>query len=96
MKIQAFKYAYIVARYKKEIVSHSRRANFNVTVATFNTDVLALQNGTEVARGSTEITYYNTIIVGAEGKVHTKFKAIGAANAEIGFLYKVISLVALE
>ena len=91
MKIQAFKYAYIVARYKKEIVSHSRRANFNVTVATFNTDVLALQNGTEVARGSTEITYYDTIIVGAEGKVHTKFKAIGAANAEIGFLYKVNS-----
>ena len=67
---------------------HSRKATFNVTVATFNTDVLAAQNGTEVVTGSTEITYYDIITVGAEGAASTKFKAIGAAGSEISFLYK--------
>lgn len=69
--------------------AHSRRATMNVTVATWNTEVMAIQNGTEVVTGSTEITYYDTITVGAGGAVTTKFKAIGAEGSEISFVYKV-------
>lgn len=61
----------------------------NVTVATWNTEVMAIQNGTEVVTGSTEITYYDTITVGAGGAATTKFKAIGAEGSEISFVYKV-------
>lgn len=61
----------------------------NVTVATWNTEVMALQNGTEVVTGSTEITYYDTITVGAGGTATTKFKAIGAEGSEVSFVYKV-------
>lgn len=67
---------------------HSRRATFNVTVATFNTDVLAAQNGTEVVTGSTDITYYDVITVGESGTVTTKFKATGTTGSEISFIYK--------
>ena len=67
---------------------HSKHATLNVTVATFNTEVLAIQNGTEVSTGSTEITYYDVMTVGAESAVSTRFKAIGAANSEIGFIYE--------
>lgn len=69
--------------------AHSRRATMNVTVATWNTEVMALQNGTEVVTGSTEITYYDTITVGAGGTATTKFKAIGAEGSEVSFVYKV-------
>lgn len=69
--------------------AHSRRATMNVTVATWNTEVMAIQNGTEVVTGSTEITYYDTITVGAGGAVATKFKAIGTEGSEISFVYKV-------
>ena len=44
--------------------AHSRRATFTVESATFNTEVMAIQNGTEIATGSQEITYYDTITVG--------------------------------
>ena len=67
--------------------AHSRRATLNVTVATFNTDVLAIQNGTEVSTGSTDITYYDVIEAGSEGKYVTKFKATGTAGSEIKFVY---------
>lgn len=69
--------------------AHSRRATMNVTVATWNTEVMAIQNGTEVVTGSTEITYYDTITVGAGGAATTKFKAVGAEDSEISFVYKV-------
>ena len=58
----------------------------NVTVATFNTEVLAIQNGTEVVTGSTPITYYDVIEANG-GKYYTKFKATGAADNEIKFVY---------
>lgn len=67
--------------------AHSRRATLNVTVATFNTDVLAIQNGTEVSTGSTDITYYDVIQASGEGKYVTKFKATGTAGKEIEFVY---------
>lgn len=67
---------------------HSKHATLNVTVATLNTELLAIQNGTEVSTGSTEITYYDVMTVGAGGTVSTKFKAVGADNAQIGFIYK--------
>lgn len=71
--------------------AHSRRATLNVTVATWNTEVMAVQNGTEVVTGSTEITYYDTITVGTSGAASTKFKAVGTAGSEISFIYKVKS-----
>ena len=58
----------------------------NVTVATFNTEVLAIQNGTEVVTGSTPITYYD-VIEAAGGKYKTKFTATGPADNEIKFVY---------
>lgn len=70
--------------------AHSRRATLNVTVATWNTDVLAVQNGTEVVTDSHEITYYD-VIQGKSGAFNTKFTAVGATGAEIGFVYKVES-----
>lgn len=66
--------------------AHSRRATLNVTSATWNTDVLAVQSGTEVYRGSTEITYYD-IIQPESGVYTTKFTALGTANMEIGYVY---------
>lgn len=50
---------------------------------------MAVQNGTEVTTGSTEITYYDTITVGAGGTVTTKFKAVGFDGLQISFVYKV-------
>lgn len=47
---------------------------------------MAIQNGTEIATGSTTITYYDTITK-TDGSWKTKFKAQGAANSEIGFIY---------
>lgn len=68
--------------------AHSRRATFNVSVATFNTEVLAAQNGTEVVTGSHEITHYD-VIRPVGGQYFTKFTALGTADAEIGFAYTV-------
>ena len=66
--------------------AHSRRATMNVTVATFNTEVLAIQNGTEVVTGSTPITYYD-VIEADGGTYKTKFKATGTTGEEIKFVY---------
>lgn len=68
---------------------HSRKATLKVTLATWNTDVLAVQNGTEVYTGSKQITYYETIKGTDTGTFATKFTAIGATGAEIGSLFKV-------
>ena len=59
----------------------------NVTVATFNTEVLAIQNGTEVVTGSTPITYYDVIEADNDKKYKTKFTATGTAGSEIKFVY---------
>ena len=48
---------------------------------------MAIQNGTEISTGSQEITYYDTITVGAGGTASTAFKAVGTAGSEIGFIY---------
>lgn len=66
---------------------HSRRASLSVTLATWNTDVLAMQNGQEVKRGITEITYYDVIQADSEGHFKTKHTAVGTAGNEIGFVY---------
>ena len=67
--------------------AHSRRATMNVTVATWNTEVLAVQNGTEVVTGNTELTYYDVIEANSEGKYITKFTANGTIGNEIGYVY---------
>lgn len=69
--------------------AHSRRATLSVTNATFNTEVMALQSGTELYQGSTAIRYYEVVTVGSDTTLKTKFKAIGTAGAEINFIYKV-------
>lgn len=51
---------------------------------------MALQNGTEVATGSQEITCYDVISAGGDvgaPTFSTKYKAIGTAGQEIGFVY---------
>lgn len=68
--------------------AHSRRATMNVESATFNTEVMAIQNGTEIDTGSTTITYYDTITSTDGGSTwKTKYEAQGTAGQEIGFIY---------
>ena len=76
--------------------AHSRRANLTVQTATYNTEVMALQNGTEVATGSQEITYYDVIEATGNASApvfKTKYTAIGTTtggvsnNDEIGRIY---------
>lgn len=67
--------------------AYNRRATFNVTVATWNTDVLAIQNGTEVYTGSTTVTQYDVITADNAGNYYTTFTAQGIAGTEIGFVY---------
>lgn len=69
--------------------AHSRRATLNVTNATFNTQVMALQCGTELEKGSTNVTYYEKITAGTDGAVVTKFTAQGTPGAEINYVLKV-------
>lgn len=68
--------------------AHSRRATFNVSTATWNIDVMALQNGTEVQRDTSEVTYYDLIQADGTGTLKTTFTALGATGTEIGFVYK--------
>jgi hypothetical protein len=70
--------------------AHSRRATFNVSVATWNTEVLAVQNGTEISTGSQEITYYDSPIeVAADGTAETKFTAVGDTGNEVRYVYRI-------
>ena len=73
---------------KDRKVGHSKRSTVTIESATFDTDVLAVQNGTEVYQGSTEITKYEAFQVTDASNIATKFKAIGEAGAEIGYVYK--------
>lgn len=68
--------------------SHSKRAKLNVTVATWNTEVMAIQNGTEVYVGVTEVTEYEPMVTTITGTCSTKFKAMGVTGSEIGMIYK--------
>ena len=67
--------------------AHSKRAVLNVQVATWNTEVMAAQNGTEVQTGETEVVEYDifTFVTGQRWK--TKFTAIGDRNEELSFVY---------
>ena len=66
--------------------SHSKRATLEVTVATWNTEVMAAQNGTEVATGETTVTEYE-IVTPSNGTYTLKYAAEGATNAQIGYVY---------
>lgn len=66
--------------------AYNRKATFNVTLATFSTSVMAIQNGTEIATGSTEATKYDRIKADAAGNFYSTYKAIGAKNNEIGWI----------
>lgn len=68
---------------------HSKRARLNVTMATWNTEVMATQNGVKIEEGVDSVTYYDVMEASSAGVLKTKYKALGATGAEIGFLYKV-------
>jgi hypothetical protein len=68
--------------------AHSRRATANVTMATWNTDVMAAQNGVDVEENVPSVTHYDVIQAGTGGALATTYKAIGLAGKEIGYIYK--------
>lgn len=68
--------------------SHSKKATLNVTMATWNTEVMAIQNGTEVSTGTQEIVEYE-VIEHTTGTYKTKHTPIGVSGSEIGFVYAV-------
>lgn len=68
--------------------SHSKKATLNVTMATWNTEVMAIQNGTEVSTGTQEIVEYE-VIEHTTGTYKTKHNPIGVSGSEIGFVYAV-------
>ena len=68
--------------------SHSKRAKLNVTMATWNTEVMAVQNGTAVSTGSQEIVEYE-VLEHTTGSYTLKHTPIGVTGAEIGFVYAV-------
>lgn len=71
---------------------HSRRARIEVQKATWNTQVLAAQVGTEVIVGSNKDTIkYEILTVDNSDEATTTFKALGTVGAEIGFVYVVRS-----
>ena len=59
----------------------------NITMATWNTEVMAIQNGTEVSTGTQAITEYEVVEAITGNTYATKFKALGATGAEIGYVY---------
>ena len=68
--------------------SHSKRATMNVTMATWNTEVMAIQNGTQVSTGAHEIVEYE-VIEHTTGAYKPKHTPIGVSGSEIGFVYAV-------
>lgn len=74
---------------------HSRRSTLTVESATFNTEVMAIQNGTEINIDSHEITAYDVIDIGSEdvsvAGVKLHHTPVGAAGNEISFVYLVNS-----
>lgn len=70
--------------------SHSRRAKLNVEMATWNTQVVAAQNGTSVVVGATPIVQYDVLPVTNNAAATTQ-TAIGTVGSEIGFCYLQLS-----
>lgn len=66
--------------------SHSKRATLNVENATFNTEVMAIQNGTEVQTTGFNITKYEIVTVASNAATISE-TAAGTAGAEIGYAY---------
>lgn len=68
--------------------SHSKRARLNVSMATWNTEVMAIQNGTEISTGAQEVTEYEIIGHSTGASYTMKHKAIGVTGKEIGYVYE--------
>lgn len=66
--------------------SHSKRATLNVENATFNTEVMAIQNGTEIQTTGFNITKYEIVTVKSNTATISE-SATGTAGAEIGYAY---------
>ena len=67
--------------------AHSKRATLKVECATWNTHVMAAQNGTEVVTGATEVVEYDIIAYDPTDGYKTKFAAIGTTGEELSFVY---------
>lgn len=71
--------------------AHSIAASFNVTSATFDTELMALQNGTERELGIMDITAYDTILPTETGAYFTKYVAEGLDGVQISHVYELDS-----
>lgn len=60
----------------------------SVTNATWNTGVMGIQIGSEIATGANKNAVYYDVITTAASKVKTKYQAQGDAGKEIGTIYK--------
>lgn len=67
--------------------AHSKRARINIECATWNTNVMAIQNGTEVQTGETEVIEYDVVSYIPHQGFLTKYPALGPTNEELGFVY---------
>lgn len=75
--------------------AHSRRATANVSTATWNTEVMAAQNGAVIDNTVESVTHYDVIqaVETTSGNstvvtLTSTYTALGTAGTEIGFLYK--------
>ena len=66
--------------------AHSKRATLKVEVATWNTEVMAVQNGTEISRGITSVVEYDIVTPSGSAYI-TKYLATGVSGSELGYVY---------
>jgi len=68
---------------------HSKRATLTVESATYSTDVMALQNGTNVECGSQTITAFDILDIDSDFKDGVKLKhtPISTGGYDIGYVY---------
>lgn len=73
--------------------AHSKRASLNVEAATWNTEVMAAQNGMDIITpGKTTVVEYDVIAATPSGSSYTyatKYKAKGVTGAEIAYVYAI-------
>jgi len=68
--------------------AHSRRATMNVSSATYNTEVLAVQIGNDIVIGSNTNTTKVEVLTVSSDSATTTFTALGTTDAEIGTIYE--------
>jgi hypothetical protein len=67
--------------------AHSKRASIDIQKATWNTTVMAAQNGTDIVIGSNKETVKYDVKTIASNKAVSSFKALGTVGAEVIYAY---------